>query len=78
MSVFDVLSLMEKRGIVKMTGKSSAYCVCCGSHHLRDWFRNERTGDSFYICIPKMMGMINYACSGWKQTTLMELVNKLI
>jgi hypothetical protein len=76
--VFDVLSLLEKRGIVKPTDQNSAYCDCCGKRHYRQWYKDHRTADDFYICTPTMLCMVKNVSGVWGQITLIDLLNKLI
>jgi hypothetical protein len=76
--VFDLLALLEKRGIVKSTDQNTTYCDCCGKQHFRQWYRNERTGDSFYVCTSVMLGMVKYVSGDWGQIALIDLVEKLI
>jgi len=63
--IFDLLPILERRGIVKPMEFSSAFCDCCGKQHRRQWYRHEKTGDSFYVCTITMMGMVNYQSGNW-------------
>ncbi len=76
--VFDLLALLQKRGIVTSTYHNTGYCDCCRRRHFRQWYRNERTGDNFYICTPVMVGMVKSVTGAWSQVALVDLMNRLI
>jgi len=75
--LFDLVDLFETRGVVAATKKNTAYCDCCGTRHVRQWYSVANTGDSFYICMGTGSVMVSTASGHWIQITPIQLVEWL-
>jgi hypothetical protein len=77
--IFDLLSLLIGRGIVRSTTYNRTYCGWCRHHHDRQWYELMRTGDAFYVCIPTGRAMVCHPNgAGWQPLSLIDLVNRLL
>lgn len=56
----------------------TSYCDCRGKTHVRQWYRETRTGDEFYVCTPTQIAMVKYQSGQWGQLAETDLLNKLI